>query len=283
MVEIDKKLAEIYKIQVSQPLKLNIRNDIICSLFTNESLENAIQESEMVYGDNYETNRRRKMRLAKLINEKLLLYPLTEYNINCADEIRSVIINSSVFGNFSDFCNLDLSENRIAEAFESFAKTKKSMDEIRNQCYKDLFVLRILWFNNCIHKLITEFPLPVDEIDRKNLLLQKAYLREYINKNAKEMIENVVNNINPQWVRKLEDANLTINGEKQKLTEFAYNQLMIAEKNIARNGYDKSLNIHINSLELAKENIVTFYDIMKIGYKKMLEFQTEDTKNLENN
>lgn len=280
MVELDVKLAEIYKNQLSQPLKINIRNDIVCSLFTSDSLANAVSDSEIVFGDNFEINRRRKMQLAKLINEKLLLYPLTEENLNCADEIRAIIVNNSLFGNFSDYSNLTFSQERLGEAFDVFAKNKKPMTEIKNQCYKDLFVLRILWFNNRLHQLITEFPLPSDTTERKNILIQKAQLREYINRNAKDLIENVVNNINPKWICDIETIDWAINGERQMLTAFAHKQYLQAQKDIARNGYNKSINAYINGLELTKENVVTFFDVMKICYSKALELQNNENQQI---
>jgi len=274
MDKIDQKLMNLYIDHYNEDNKIKLRDDIIVTIFTKESITNAISDCEIVYNENYEANRKRKMRLAKMINEKILKYEINEHTLKSFDDIRYVLVNNSLFENMCDFCNLEIDEEMLSGSFDNFASTN-DMDYIRNQCYKDLLVLRILWFSNKVHRLLTELPLPKDSYKRKEVLQNIILLRGFINERTKTYVELFLNHIDGQFIRTVETTNLKIKNERQHLTEFGDKTLKNIENLLIRNGYDRDNNTCLNNLEQAKDEVIGFFEIMQSILEKTVKMQQE--------
>lgn len=277
MAKIDKELVDIFFKYYNENKTIDLPKDFCLSLFTKETLKNAIYDCENIYGDNFEANRKRKMRLSKLINEKIALYPINNETLSYFDDIRYILVHDSLFSNMSDFCNLEINEKLLSNSLEEFEE-EDNLEFLRNQCYKDLFILRILWFSNSVHKLLTELPLPENQKERTEFYYNLISIRGHLNNMTEVYVDAFLNNISPKWLALIEINDVTIKNKKQKFTEFASNTLKNVENLLLVNGYNKNNDTSLKNLEKACDEMNNFFEVMENVLNKTTELQEEDEK-----
>lgn len=273
-LNIEKNLVEKYINNITQDTTLDIHK---FTLFKEDQLKDVMNTIDYSYPESSFENRARKNRIAKIINNGLKLYPINRENLKFADDMRVTLVNNTLFENMSNFCNLEIDEEKLKKVIEAYSKSTRSLEDIRNQCYKDMFILRTIWFANKLHNLITAMPFPKNDEAFNEMFKQKISMRNYINKKTKELIEATVNEITANSMYQLETALLTIDEEKQMLTQFAFKQLDSLKYRLSRNGFDKDANSCANNFEFAKTTLDHYFEIIDACYKKALELQGDKT------
>lgn len=273
-LDLNQNLAEMYRSNIDRNIVLDIHK---FTLFKDEQLKNVMNTIDYSYPENFEENRARKNRLAKIIFNQLKLYPINAENLKFADEIRVALINNTLFENISNFSNLEIDEEKLKKVMEAYSKSTRSLKDICHQCHKDMFVLRTIWFANELNKLITNIPFSTDEKACNEMIKQKNSMRNYIDDKTKEIIETVVNELTANSMYQIETALLNIGQEKMMLTQFSSKQLDSLKYELSRNGFDKEANSCANNLESAKATLTNYFNVLNACCKKALELQGNQT------
>ncbi len=79
-----------------------------------------------------------------------------------------------------------------------------------------MFILRILWFSNSVHKLLTELPLPENQKERTEFYYNLISIRGHLNIMTEVYVDAFLNNISPKWLAIIQINDVTIKNKKQK-------------------------------------------------------------------